>query len=79
MIGGLRDGFISICLSFYKEVLVVPIELLFYLGVFFDQVTLFIFHMGYSVDVLSVYHGSVEEFCVLFPLFETLYPGLLPP
>ena len=69
MTGDSSDGFIFVHLGFRKEVLVVSVEILFDLGVLSDQVTLFIFQMGYSIDVSSVYHGSVEEFCTIFPLF----------
>jgi hypothetical protein len=79
MTGNSSDGFIFVLLGFRKEILVVSIELLFDLGVLSDQVTLFIFQMGYSVDVSSVYHGYVEEFCILFPLFKPLHPRFLPP
>jgi len=59
--------------------MVVPIELCLYLGMFFDRVALSILQMSDSVDVSVVYHGPVEEFHVLFPLFEPLYSGILSP
>jgi hypothetical protein len=79
MTGNSSDGFISVLLGFRKEVLVVCIELLFNLCVLSDQVALLVFQMGYSIDVSPVYHSSVEEFCILFPLFEPLHPRFLPP
>jgi hypothetical protein len=35
--------------------------------------------MCYSVDVSSVYHGSVEEFGVLFPFLEPLNSRFMSP
>ena len=79
MAGNSGDGLTSVHFAFREEGLVVSVELLFNLGVLSDQVTLFIFQMGYYVDVSSVYHGFVEEFCIIFPLFEPLHPRFLPP
>ena len=67
------NGFLSILLIFYHEVLIMSCELFLDAAMLAQQVSMFILQVGYSVDVPPVDHRPVKKFRVLFPFLEPLH------